>query len=173
MKLIKTILRKIMYKILLSILLISSTINANSNDLFNSSLFGNNFIWHDFEQQFRQLNYKINQIQNYSNLRTQSRRYFDNQLNSFIIQIKVNGISKENLSISTNNNTILIKGCVKKVQSNNHNLSTSSGSFFQKFTLPDNVDTNNINASFNNNILSISIPKLKQKKSQVQKISIQ
>ncbi|NYT52299.1 MAG: Hsp20 family protein [Candidatus Vesicomyosocius endoextente] len=173
MKLMKDILRKIIYKILLSILLISSTINANSNHLFNGSFFDNNFIWHDFEQQFRELNYKINQVQNYSNLRTQSRRYFDNQTNSFIIQIKVDGISKENLNISTNNNIILIKGCVKKVQSNNHSLSTSSYSFFQKFTIPDDVDTNNIKASFNNNILSISIPKLKQKKLEVQKISIQ
>ncbi|WP_238924520.1 Hsp20/alpha crystallin family protein [Candidatus Vesicomyidisocius sp. SY067_SCS001] len=163
-----------MYKILLSILLISSTINANNNHLFNSTLFDNNFIWHDFEQKFKQLHYKINQTQNYSNLRTQSRRYFDNQTNSFIIQIKVNGISKENLNIYTNNNIILIKWCVKKVQSNNHSLSTSSSSFFQKFTLPDDVDTNNINASLDNNILNISIPKLKQKKPQeVQKISIQ
>jgi HSP20 family protein len=155
-----------MNKLLLPILLISSTINAHSD------FFGDNF-WRDFEQQFRQFDYKIKQIQNSSNVVTQSRRYFDNQTNNYIIQIRVNGLNKENLDISTNDGSIFIKGSVQKVQNTDQSSSTSSSSFFQSFTLPHDVDTDNINASFNNNILNISIPKLKQPESQIRKITIQ
>ncbi|WP_235093716.1 Hsp20/alpha crystallin family protein [Candidatus Ruthturnera calyptogenae] len=115
----------------------------------------------------------MNQIQNFSNFDTKSRRYFDNQTNNYIIQIKVNGLSKENLDISTNNSSIFIKGNVKNIQNTIHNSSASSSSFYQSFTLPHDVDTDNINASFNNKILIISIPKRKQPKLQVRKITIQ
>ncbi len=161
-----------MNKVLLPILIISSVINANSNN----NHFGNDLnhnVWCDFEQQFRQFNYKMNQIQNFSNFDTKSRRYFDNQTNNYIIQIKVNGLSKENLDISTNNSSIFIKGNVKNIQNTIHNSSASSSSFYQSFTLPHDVDTDNINASFNNKILIISIPKRKQPKLQVRKITIQ
>jgi HSP20 family protein len=161
-----------MNKLLLSILLISSTISAHS-DLFGHD-FNHNF-WRDFEQQFRQFDYKIKQIQNSSNFVTQSRRYFDNQANNYIIQIKVNGLNKENLNISTNDGSIFIKGSIQKVQNTDQSSSTSSSGFFQSFTLPDDVDTDNINANFSNNILSISIPKLKQlePEPQIRKITIQ
>lgn len=78
-----------MNKLLLPILLISSAINAN-NDLFGNDF--NHNVWRDFEQQFRQFDYKTNQIQNSSNFSAQSRKYFYNQTNSYIIQIKVSGL---------------------------------------------------------------------------------
>ncbi|BBB24082.1 heat shock protein Hsp20 [Isorropodon fossajaponicum endosymbiont JTNG4] len=161
-----------MYK-LLPILLISSVISANSlnNDLFDNGFKHN--VWRDFEQLFQQFNYKMSQIQSSSNFGTKGRRYFDNQTNNYIIQLKVNGLNKENLDISTNNGRIFIKGRVKKIQNTAHSSSTSSGSFSQSFTLPYDVDTDNINASFNNNILTVSIPKLKQPKLQIRKITIQ
>jgi HSP20 family protein len=159
-----------MNKLLLSILLISSTISAH-NDLFGHD-FNHNF-WRDFEQQFQQFDDRIKQIQNSSNVVTQSKKYFDNQANNYIIQIKVNGLSKENLDISTNDGSIFIKGSIQKVQNTDQSSSTSSSSFFQSFTLPDDVDTDNINASFSNNILSISIPKLEQPEPKIRKITIQ
>ncbi len=159
-----------MYKLLLPILLISSTINAN-NDLFNNDF--NHNVWRDFEQHFQQFNYKINQIQNSSNFGVQSRKYFNNQTNNYIIQIKANGLSKENFDISIKDGSIFIKGSIKKAQNTARNSSISSSSFFQSFTLPYDVDTDNINVSFNNNILSVSIPKLRQSKSQMRKITIQ
>ncbi len=164
-----------MYK-LLPILLISSVISVNNANSLNDDLFNNGFnhnVWHDFEQQFQLFNYKMSQIQRSSNFGTKSRRYFDNQTNNYIIQIKVNGLNKENLDISTNNGHIFIKGGVKKIQNTAHSSSTSFGSFYQSFTLPYNADTDNINTSFNNNILTISIPKLKQPKPQVRKITTQ
>ncbi|WP_225879771.1 Hsp20/alpha crystallin family protein [Abyssogena phaseoliformis symbiont] len=81
--------------------------------------------------------------------------------------------SKENLDISTNNGSIFIKGRVKKIQNTAHSSSTSSGSFSQKFTLPHDVDTDNINTSFSSNILSVSIPKLEETKPQIRKNIIQ
>ncbi len=159
-----------MNKLLLPILLISSTISAHS-DFFGHD-FNHNF-WRDFEQQFRQFDDRIKQIQNSSNFVSQSRNYFDNQTNNYIIQIKVNGLNKENLDISTNDGSIFIKGSIQKVQSSDQSSSTSSSSFFQSFTLPHDVDTDNINASFSDNILSISIPKLKQAEPKIQKITIQ
>jgi len=159
-----------MNKLLLPILLISSTISAHSD--FFSHDFNHNF-WRDFEQQFRQFDDRIKQIQNASNFVSQSRNYFDNQTNNYIIQIKVNGLNKENLDISTNDGSIFIKGGIQKVQSTDQSSSTSSSSFFQSFTLPHDVDTDNINASFSDNILSISMPKLKQSKPQIRKITIQ
>lgn len=157
-------------KLLLSILLISGTISAHSN--FFGHDFNHNF-WRDFEQQFRQLDYQIKQIQNSGNVTMQSKRYFDNQSNSYIIQIKVDGLKKENLDISINDDSIVINGNIQKVQNTDQSSSTSSSSFLQSFTLPDDVDTDNINASFSDNILSVSIPKLQQIDSQIRKITIE
>lgn len=159
-----------MNKLLLSILLISSTISAHNN--FFGYDFNHNF-WRDFEQQFRQLDYKIKQIQNHSNVATQSKRYFDNKANSYIIQIKVDGLKKENLDISINDDSVVIKGSIQTVQRTNQSASTSSSSFFQSFTLPDDVDTDNINADFSDNVLSISMPKLKQPELKMRKITIE
>ena len=157
-----------MYKLLLtSVLLISSAmINANDRNSFNNN------IWYDFNKQFEQFEQRMNQMQSQNNFGTQSRRYFDKENNNYVIQISVDGLNKENMEIITKDNIISIKGKIKIQRRLGNNLSTSSKSFSQSFSLPNDADDSNINANFKDKILTVSIPKLEEPKPTVRKIEI-
>ncbi len=157
-----------MYKLLLtSVLLISSAmINANDRNSFNNN------IWYDFNKQFEQFEQRMNQMQSQNNFGVQSRRYFDKENNNYVIQISVNGLNKDNMEITTKDNIISIKGKIKIQRKSGNNSSTSSKSFSQSFSLPNDADDSNINASFKDRILTVSIPKLAEPKPAVRKIEI-
>ncbi len=156
-----------MYKLLLtSVLLISSTL-INANDRPQSRFSDNSFnknIWNDFNKQFEQFEQRMNQMQSQNNFGTQSRRYFDKENNNYVIQISVDGLNKENMEIITKDNIISIKGKIKIQRRLGNNLSTSSKSFSQSFSLPNDADDSNINANFKDKILTVSIPKLEEPK---------
>ncbi len=164
-----------MYKLLLtSVLLISSTL-INANDRPQSRFSDNSFnknIWNDFNKQFEQFEQRMNQMQSQNNFGTQSRRYFDKENNNYVIQISVDGLNKENMEIITKDNIISIKGKIKIQRRLGNNLSTSSKSFSQSFSLPNDADDSNINANFKDKILTVSIPKLEEPKPTVRKIEI-
>ena len=67
---------------------------------------------------------------------------------------------------------ITIKGSHKTEKQSASGATRSSRSFTQSFSLPRDADQDNIDASFDNNILTINIPKLDQPKPLVQKITI-
>ena len=148
-----------MYKLLLtSVLLISSTL-INANDRPQSRFSDNSFnknIWNDFNKQFEQFEQRMNQMQSQNNFGTQSRRYFDKENNNYVIQISVDGLNKENMEIITKDNIISIKGKIKIQRRLGNNLSTSSKSFSQSFSLPNDADDSNINANFKDKILTVS-----------------
>ncbi|KAA0443638.1 MAG: Hsp20 family protein, partial [Candidatus Thioglobus sp.] len=78
------------------------------------------------------------------------------------------GVDKNNINIEATKDNLSIKGWETKNAGNSH----SSASFSFTTSIPVDADSNNISADFNEDILKISIPKLKSSKSKTQKIII-
>lgn len=87
--------------------------------------------------------------------------------NNIILSADLPGLKVEGVNIEVKDNVISIKGEKKeKSETKNklyHRVECSYGSFSRSFTLPDNIDEQGINASYNDGVLKISIPKLSEK----------
>lgn len=95
----------------------------------------------------------------------------------YVLQVAAPGLNKEDFSIEVEENTLKL-GVDKTVESEEKLEKFSKKEFnylkFQrKFTLPKNtVDTKNIQATYMDGILKISLPKLEEAKETVTRISV-
>ncbi|CAC9542305.1 hypothetical protein [uncultured Gammaproteobacteria bacterium] len=147
---------------LFAIVLISSSSMANQHQSFQNNFFDsgfNNSVWSNFNDQFQQFNNEMRSLQNKNTFGTQTNRYFDELTSSYIIEIAVKGLTKENLDISTKSNMIHINGNVQKIEKTTNSSHTSSSQFSQSYSLPNDADKNSISTKFKEDILVISIPK--------------
>jgi HSP20 family protein len=83
------------------------------------------------------------------------------------VNLAVPGLSKDDFKIDLNDNFLTISGERKlskeKKDNNLHVVETQYGNFSRSFSLPENVDASKIQASYNNGILEIFIPKDEKK----------
>jgi HSP20 family protein len=83
------------------------------------------------------------------------------------VNLAVPGLTKEDFKIDLNDNFLTISGERKftkeKKDNNLHVVETQYGNFSRSFSLPENVDASKIQASYNNGILEIFIPKDEKK----------
>ncbi|MEJ1238571.1 Hsp20/alpha crystallin family protein [Chryseolinea sp. T2] len=83
------------------------------------------------------------------------------------VNLAVPGLSKDDFKIDLNDNFLTISGERKftkeKKETNLHVVETQYGNFGRSFSLPENVDASKIQASYNNGILEIFIPKDEKK----------
>jgi HSP20 family protein len=88
--------------------------------------------------------------------------------NEFIIKAEVPEIKKEDVKVTVDNGVLNIRGERKqeKEEKNKkfHRIERYYGSFSRTFTLPDNVDEKNIEASFKDGMLNLQIPKVEKAK---------
>lgn len=86
---------------------------------------------------------------------------------SFEVQLHVPGINKEDFKIDLSDDRLTISGERKfeneKNEKNFHSLESQYGTFSRSFYLPDNIKVDKIEASYNNGILNIEIPKDEKK----------
>lgn len=86
----------------------------------------------------------------------------------FEIELAVPGFDKKGFEIDLNDGLLTISGerkFEKKDEDKNfYSIQTEYGSFKKSFQLPDNVLAEKIEASYNNGILSIHVPKDESKK---------
>lgn len=86
---------------------------------------------------------------------------------AFQIHVAVPGVNKEDFKLDVNDNLLTISGERKfqkeKKENNFHSIETQYGTFSRSFSLPENVDVNNITAKYNNGILEITVPKDEKK----------
>lgn len=84
----------------------------------------------------------------------------------YLIDVELPGIKKEDISLNIENNTLTISGERKFEKKEDgkqyHRVESHYGSFSRSFTLPDNVKTDSINATYNNGILNITVDKSEQ-----------
>ncbi len=162
---------------LISALLISSVASAHDNfNNFNPYFFNNGFnnsFWNDVNRQFRDFDYQMRQMQeSQKSFGTQSRNYFDEESNNYILEIKVKGLDKDNFDVETEDGIIKVKG--KRIFENRRGNDTykSSSSFSHSTSLPEDADVDNVDAKFENDTLTITIPKLAEPKPKSKKVEI-
>jgi HSP20 family protein len=88
--------------------------------------------------------------------------------NDFTINVELPGVDKKDVKISIQNNVLTIKGEKRqengKKGENYHRVERSYGLFQRSFTLPSTVAADKIDASYDNGILNLVIPKLEESK---------
>lgn len=99
--------------------------------------------------------------------------------NNFKVEVSAPGFDKEDFGLRVDKNilTISAKKEIKNEDRDNEERllrqEFSSSSFSRSFTLPENVDTEKINATQNNGILEITLPKMdKAPEDTIKKIEI-
>lgn len=87
--------------------------------------------------------------------------------NAFEISVTAPGMKKSDFNIDMNDGSITISGKrkfeEKKDEKNYHSVETQYGSFSRTFHLPENVNEDKIEASYQDGILNIVIPKDEKK----------
>lgn len=93
----------------------------------------------------------------------------------FKLEVAAPGFNKENFTLKVEDNTFIVKGEHKveneEKKENYTRREFQFGSFERKFTLPKNVDKENIDAKYENGVLTISIAKTEEVK-QVKEIRV-
>ncbi|MDH4257271.1 MAG: Hsp20/alpha crystallin family protein [Candidatus Aminicenantes bacterium] len=96
--------------------------------------------------------------------------------NEIVLTAEVPGVDEKNIEIKLEDNTLALKGernFEKETKEENyHRIERAYGSFYRSFTLPRNIDQDNIKAESENGILRITMPKkpeLKPKKVKILK----
>ena len=86
---------------------------------------------------------------------------------SIHVTAEVPGVQKENLKITLQDNILTLQGEKKKEEEskdkNYHRVERSYGSFKRSFTLPVEVDSEKVEAKYENGMLKISLRKLQPK----------
>lgn len=81
----------------------------------------------------------------------------------YVIDVEIPGMDKKDIDLNVENNTLTISGERKfeKKEDNKqyHRVESHYGSFSRSFTLPENVDTETVHASYKNGILTITVKK--------------
>lgn len=83
--------------------------------------------------------------------------------NKFNVELSAPGFTKEDIKVEVEENQMTISGEHKTENEQTEKTFTrkefSYGSFKRSFTLPETVDTENINAKYENGILKLELPK--------------
>jgi HSP20 family protein len=95
---------------------------------------------------------------------------------AYHIDVDLPGVKKEDIKVDVEDNMLKISGersFKKEVKEEDYyKVETSFGKFQRNFTLPDNVDAENIKASTDNGVLEVVLPKIAEKKKETKKIEV-
>lgn len=95
---------------------------------------------------------------------------------AYHIEVDLPGIKKEDIHIDLKENQIIISGersfKEERQEKDYYKVESSYGKFQRSFALPENVDVENIEASSENGVLEVVLPKLKTEKTEVKKIEV-
>jgi HSP20 family protein len=93
-----------------------------------------------------------------------------------VLKLEVPGIKQEDLSIHVENNTLTIQGERKfekeEKEENFHRIERRFGNFYRAFTLPNTVDTENIQANYDAGVLKVELTKRAEAKPKQIKVSV-
>src|SRR5712672_1545559 len=92
------------------------------------------------------------------------------------LKIEVPGIEEKDIDIRVENNTLAVHGERKiekeEKEENYRRVERQYGSFTRTFTLPQTVDTENVQASYDKGVLKIALPKKAEAKPKQIKVSV-
>ena len=80
------------------------------------------------------------------------------------VQVEMPGLERDNIEVDVENNVLTIRGEKREERTEGqegryHLAERRWGTFARSFVLPRDVDADNINAAFENGVLTVSIPK--------------
>ena len=82
---------------------------------------------------------------------------------AYRIHLDVPGMSTEDITINLQNNTLTVSGTrssARKDESDEYvRVERAMGNFHRSFTLPETVDADSIEATYDNGVLSVRVPK--------------
>lgn len=88
--------------------------------------------------------------------------------NEYKVSAEVAGIPKENLHVSLDKNVLTIEGerkeCAEEKKDRYHFTERKYGKIRRAITLPDDVDTEKVQTSYNNGVLCLTFGKAKESK---------
>jgi HSP20 family protein len=80
-----------------------------------------------------------------------------------VLKLEVPGIEEKDLDVRVENHTLTVKGERKfsgeEKEENFHRIERRYGSFYRSFTLPSTVDTENVDAKYENGVLKLELKK--------------
>ena len=87
--------------------------------------------------------------------------------NEYVIKGEIPGIDSKDLDISLLDGVLTIKGEKKKEredkEANYHRVERCYGSFYRSFQVPDDVKTEELDASYKDGIITLTLPKTEKK----------
>jgi HSP20 family protein len=96
--------------------------------------------------------------------------------NHITLKIEVPGMSEKELDIKLENSTLTVSGERKfeqeQKEENFHRIERRYGSFSRSFTLPNTVDAENVQASYENGVLNIKLAKRAEAKPKQIKVNV-
>jgi len=96
--------------------------------------------------------------------------------NSITLKVEVPGMNEKDLDIKLENSTLTVSGERKfeqeQKEENFHRIERRYGSFSRSFTLPNTVDAENVQASYENGVLNIKLAKRAEAKPKQIKVSV-
>ncbi|MDD5211685.1 MAG: Hsp20/alpha crystallin family protein [Sulfuricurvum sp.] len=95
---------------------------------------------------------------------------------AYHIDVDLPGVKKEDISVKIDNNVLTLKGerkSKKEVKKEDYyKMESSFGSFTRSFTLPNNIDAENIHAENKDGVLEITLPKKEIKHETAKQIKV-
>ena len=93
-----------------------------------------------------------------------------------ILKLEVPGVPEKDLDVTVENNTLTVKGERKfekeEKEENFHRIERRYGSFSRAFTLPTTVETENIDAKYENGVLKLELKKKSEAQPKQIKVNI-
>jgi HSP20 family protein len=95
---------------------------------------------------------------------------------SIVLKMEVPGIDQKDIDIRLENNVLTVRGernfAKEEKEENFQRIERRYGSFSRAFTLPNTVDTDNVNADYENGVLKIGLSKRAEAKPKQIKVNI-
>ena len=92
------------------------------------------------------------------------------------LKLEIPGVRQEDLDVRLENNTLTVRGERKfekeEKEENFHRIERRYGSFARSFALPNMIDTENVNASYDSGVLKIELSKRADAKPKQIKVNI-
>jgi HSP20 family protein len=96
--------------------------------------------------------------------------------NAFVVQLDLPGVEKDNVKVKFEDDTLVVSGERKHESSvdekNFHRVERAYGSFTRSISIPKDVDSEKISASFKNGVLEITLPKADEVKAKEIEIKV-
>lgn len=93
-----------------------------------------------------------------------------------VIKLEVPGVKQEDLDLRVENNTLTVRGERRfekeEKEENFHRVEQRYGSFYRSFTLPGTVDTDHIQAQYENGVLRVTLEKRPEAKPKQIKVNV-